>query len=825
MTRIEWAVAIVVSLLSTSALAQTTVTWTGSGDALSFTDPSNWSPAPSGLIEVPASSGNMIINPDGLVNSYVVDNAFAYVLLQTDYDYDGDTVIDGMNNVTLDSLTAGGPLSLTVTQGSVLFAMFDEFEGEISDFGGLRGDGDDTYAETLIVNGGYFESDFISIGLVAQLDSGTMRLRGVGNPIASGANINFSATSTATLESLESPEDFVTEHLSKLTVDGTPATIGGNIEIVGQDLDFDTEADDETVVSVLQGVALAGPGDFNRDGTLDYQDWVILNGNLYSTLAVSAATDRFELGDTNNDGVVNQVDFVNFKTLVETQTGGSFASFIATSVPEPSTLGLLGMLAGAGLVTRVRRNTTFLMRNLSMSRFAGLLVMVMGLALAGQAHAVLVVEELFDYSDGPLEAANGGTGFSEAWQATSSTIGEFIIESSQAIYKGDTLTQGIITQSRLLSSPVTVDAGSLVTIGLDLVIGPNDTQAGRGVGLNFVSGSDVVFTIGKRVNGKVGLFDSGIGTASTQLGDVNFGSGIANTYDLTATLSYAAGDTLIELSDGSTSVSYSFVGEQVTFDTLQLTGYHRSTTGNGVDDISIDVAQLTESVLNLQIDPDGNASLVNKTGSPIEMDLYKIVSPDGNLDVNFTGIQGNDQSADGFPAGPGSGTLAGTGWEKAGGSEVGANLIGESYAFGTSTIDDDGTKIELGDILTTVDENEALEFIYHDAALNQFVTGYIDFVSATAELVGDYNGDGQVDLADYTVWRNNLGAAESVLANPGNNNGVVDVGDYTAWKDNFGLSASPVVAGASSVPEPSSAMLIGVLLGTLVLAGSRRTKC
>jgi glucose/arabinose dehydrogenase len=62
---------------------------------------------------------------------------------------------------------------------------------------------------------------------------------------------------------------------------------------------------------------------------------------------------------------------------------------------------------------------------------------------------------------------------------------------------------------------------------------------------------------------------------------------------------------------------------------------------------------------------------------------------------------------------------------------------------------------------------------------------------------GDYNEDGTVDAADYTLWRNTLG--QSVLtptismnfighgreAN-GNRNGVIDEADYEVWKEHFG---------------------------------------
>jgi hypothetical protein len=80
---------------------------------------------------------------------------------------------------------------------------------------------------------------------------------------------------------------------------------------------------------------------------------------------------------------------------------------------------------------------------------------------------------------------------------------------------------------------------------------------------------------------------------------------------------------------------------------------------------------------------------------------------------------------------------------------------------------------------------------------------------------GDYNGDGIVNLADYTVWRDALGATAAPVGSgaDGDSSGIVDAGDYTVWKNNFGLSIAPVGgigAGPVTVPEPQT-LIITVL--------------
>jgi hypothetical protein len=53
---------------------------------------------------------------------------------------------------------------------------------------------------------------------------------------------------------------------------------------------------------------------------------------------------------------------------------------------------------------------------------------------------------------------------------------------------------------------------------------------------------------------------------------------------------------------------------------------------------------------------------------------------------------------------------------------------------------------------------------------------------------GDYNNDGTVDLADYTVWADHYGQSGPAVPGDGNGDGVVDLADYTIWADHFGES-------------------------------------
>jgi hypothetical protein len=81
----------------------------------------------------------------------------------------------------------------------------------------------------------------------------------------------------------------------------------------------------------------------------------------------------------------------------------------------------------------------------------------------------------------------------------------------------------------------------------------------------------------------------------------------------------------------------------------------------------------------------------------------------------------------------------------------------------------------------------------------------------TYALTGDYNGNGVVDAADYTVWRNSLGQMGSGLAADGDGDNQIDADDYDVWKSQFGQVAPGAGAGSlagEAVPEPSCSVLL-----------------
>jgi hypothetical protein len=97
-------------------------------------------------------------------------------------------------------------------------------------------------------------------------------------------------------------------------------------------------------------------------------------------------------------------------------------------------------------------------------------------------------------------------------------------------------------------------------------------------------------------------------------------------------------------------------------------------------------------------------------------------------------------------------------------------------------------------------------------------------ITLVSGIPGDFNDDGVVNAADYTVWRNKVGTSVAVRGKEGDGNydGEVTKADYYVWKKHFGDSAGGMGAGfeerfPANVPEPEGVVLLlmGLMMGVM----------
>jgi hypothetical protein len=167
------------------------------------------------------------------------------------------------------------------------------------------------------------------------------------------------------------------------------------------------------------------------------------------------------------------------------------------------------------------------------------------------------------------------------------------------------------------------------------------------------------------------------------------------------------------------------------------------------------------------------------------------------------------------------------------------NNLGELIEFHD---DNDGDYLSL--IEGIVPENGELTFAVTGCCDDEFIGQHLQSGAYGLELelnpgslIGDYNGDGKVSAADYTVWRDHVGAETLDNRDP-DNFGPVDLTDFNSWIANYGnvipengagsgtefLSVKSAVSGSAAVPEPASliVLLTGMLLATFEQGRIRR---
>jgi hypothetical protein len=237
----------------------------------------------------------------------------------------------------------------------------------------------------------------------------------------------------------------------------------------------------------------------------------------------------------------------------------------------------------------------------------------------------------------------------------------------------------------------------------------------------------------------------------------------------------------------------------------------------GVSVFTGDLEFEMDNNLVLVVDPmTGAATLENQSPFDVNINSYVIQSGAAALDP---GGWANLQTSQG-----------GT-WTASTGTP---SRIAEVNAFGSTFIASNGGALSLGSPIDPqqLDDETDLIFQFSVAPIGGSggagVLGGVQFVRAAAGIPGDFNDNGQVDAADYVVWRKNKDT-NNELPNDNMIGGSVGQEHYNLWRANFGAgtgsgTSALAYATALTIPEPSTSICVAILAALVALQSRKSTR-
>ena len=516
---------------------------------------------------------------------------------------------------------------------------------------------------------------------------------------------------------------------------------------------------------------IAGVIDLNVDGLINLDDFDL----FMSQHLVPSPT----LGDLNGDGDNDFEDFLQFEDLYDTFHGAGALANALAGVPEPATLGGV-LLAVLGVAMRRARRAT------PVAIAATAFIVASGSeapAQLGQVGDKWLLESWEDLSDwqSPTFYAGAGNPGATAPLIAQSPIGATHGSSSLKVTQfGDNgATPGQFSWNAV-SNPSWAPGHP----GYDALVNAINIGAEH-----FVLKADVTFRAADLGEANALNVFFGLDFSGQQAGGWVFGNA-----DSTATMSIPLSSFgLLDAEDqGNADISAQVAFEGNTDSIDPFSAY--------IDNIVLEQVSVPD-LLTLEINrATGAGFLRNNSSGPVAWNYLEIKSGGGGL--NASGWSSlDDQNTGGART-----------WVEAGGSSnkqlVEASLLG-SHTLGV------GQSIAIGTLYNPLSglEDLDIEVRREGGPADRTYDQLISYVGTSIAVDGDYNADGVVNAADYTVWRDALGQAIT-LPNENATPGTVTQEDYAIWASNYGRSAGMAIA--VSVPEPSAALLVVASFAALV---------
>ncbi|MBL9163075.1 MAG: autotransporter-associated beta strand repeat-containing protein [Planctomycetaceae bacterium] len=341
-------------------------------------------------------------------------------------------------------------------------------------------------------------------------------------------------------------------------------------------------------------------------------------------------------------------------------------------------------------------------------------------------------------------------------------LGTLILTGDNSDYPGDVfLTAGTIavgSNTALGTGPLTVDGGTLRSEGAARTIGNVVT-----IGTTAALGGSLDLTLTGAISGAGSLIKSGSGRLTL--------SAVSN-YSGTATVDA-----------GALAVNGSIVGNVVVNSggSLAGTGAIGGTVtlysggvlapGNSADEITLgSLTMMDGSTMSLEI---GGVAAGSQHD---QIESAGVLALEGTLQVSLIGgfMPSAGQSFDLLNWGATSGAF----------DMLSLPALGAGLAWNTSQL---------------------------------YTTGVLSVTTATF-LAADFDEDGDVDGADLTRWRTNLGTGTTRTTGDADGDGDADGGDFLVWQRQLGSPAT--AASTASIPEPATPALLAS--GALAIMLRRR---